>query len=235
MSTLPTTSVPATCWACSAALGESPLLCVACAKVQPPAGLDYFQVFGLGRKLEIELSGLEREFHRLSRRLHPDRFARATAQEQQWSLAATALLNDAYRTLRDPISRVEYLLKLEGLAIGEEHAGSNKRADRQPPADLLEEVFELNMQLEEMRMTQKMGESDPSLQRDLESARTKFETLLTEVDNDLATQGHAWDEGNAASRPAAAKAMAALLDRRRYLRNLVRDVNAVLTAPENHA
>ncbi len=52
MSTTPTTSAPATCWACSTALGESPLLCVACGKVQPPAGLDYFQVFGLARKLQ---------------------------------------------------------------------------------------------------------------------------------------------------------------------------------------
>lgn len=230
-----TTSAPAACWACSTALGESPLLCVACGKVQPSTGLDYFQAFGIVRKLQIDLSGLEREFHRLSRRLHPDRFARATPQEQQWSLAATAVLNDAYRTLRDPVARVEYLLRLEGIEIGEEHAGANKRADRQPPADLLEEVFELNMQLEEMRMTQKTGESDPSLQRDLEAARTKFETLLTEVDNDLATQGRAWDEGDSAARPAAAKAMAALLDRRRYLRNLVRDVNGVLATPENHA
>ena len=230
MSTTLTTSAPATCWSCSAALGESPLLCVACGKVQPPAGLDYFQVFALSRKLEIDLPGLEREFHRLSRRLHPDRFARAMPQEQQWSLAATALLNDAYRTLRDPIQRVEYLLKLEGLEIGEEHAGANKRAERQPPVDLLEEVFELNMQLEEMRMTQKMGESDPSLQRDLEAARTRFETLLAEVDRDLATQSRAWDEGDNATRPASAKAMAALLDRRRYLRNLVRDVNEVLAS-----
>ncbi len=86
------------------------------------------------------------------------------------------------------------------------------------------------MQLEEMRMTQKMGESDPTLQRDLEAARTKFETLLAEVDSDLATQGSAWDEGDPVTRPAAAKAMATLLDRRRYLRNLVRDVNQVLGA-----
>jgi molecular chaperone HscB len=234
MSTISTTSAPATCWACSTALGESPILCVACGKVQPPTPLDYFQVFALNRRLNLDLAALEREFHRLSRRLHPDRFARATAQEQEWSLAATALLNDAYRTLRDPLQRIEYLLKLEGLEVGEEHAGANKRADRQPPVDLLEEAFELNMQLEEMRMSLKMGESDPALQRDLEAARTKFETLLAEVDRDLETQGRAWDEaaetGSETARSAAAKAMAALLDRRRYLRNLVRDVNEVLGA-----
>jgi len=198
--------------------------------VQPASGIDYFQVFGSERLLNLDTSALEREFHRLSRKLHPDRFARATAQEQEWSLAATALLNDAYRTLRDPIQRTEYLLKLSGLKIGEENTGKSKSADRQPPADLLEEVFELNMQLEEMRMNRKMGENDPMLQADLTAASGKFEALLAEVDSDLASQGAIWDSGDAVTREKAANAMAALLDRRRYLRNLVRDVNEVLGA-----
>jgi molecular chaperone HscB len=230
MSTASTTSAPADCWACSAALGASALLCPICGKVQPSSGIDYYQVFALDRSFHVDTVALEREFHRLSRKLHPDRFARATAQEQEWSLAATALLNDAYRTLREPIQRTEYLLKLSGLQIGEENSGKSKSADRQPPADLLEEVFELNMQLEEMRMNQKMGEDDPSLQADLTAARGKFETLLAEVDNDLTAKGAEWDAGDAPTREKAANAMAALLDRRRYLRNLVRDVNEVLAA-----
>jgi molecular chaperone HscB len=196
--------------------------------VQPASATDYFQALGLERKLGLDTSKLEQEFHRLSRRLHPDRFARATLEEQQWSLAATALLNDAYRTLRDPLQRTEYLLKLEGLEIGEEHAGKGKT--RQPPPDLLEEVFDLNMQLEEMRMNRKLGEDDPALQTDLTNARTRFESLLATVDADIATKGAEWDAGDAAARDQAAKSMAALLDRRRYLRNLVRDVNEVLTA-----
>ena len=230
MPTAPSISAPATCWACSAALTSSPLLCPACGKVQLAASADYFQIFGLERLLGLDTTRLEKEFHRLSRRLHPDRFARATQQEQQGSLAATALLNDAYRTLRDPIQRVEYLLKLEGLKVGEENAGKNKSADRQPPADLLEEVFDLNMQLEEMRMNKKIGEDDPALLADLTSARARFESLLAAVDNDLATTGAAWDAGNSAARESAAQSLAALLDRRRYLRNLVRDVNEVLGA-----
>jgi len=84
------------------------------------------------------------------------------------------------------------------------------------------------MQLEEMRMNQKMGENDPALQADLTTARGKFESLLAEVDGDLAASGKTWDFGDAATRETAANAMAALLDRRRYLRNLVRDVNEVL-------
>ena len=81
--------------------------------------------------------------------------------EKQWSLADTALLNDAYRTLKDPIRRTEYLLKLHGAEIGEEHAGKDRKTRKDAsrvPADLLEEVFDLNMQLEEMRMARKMGD-----------------------------------------------------------------------------
>lgn len=221
------------CWSCNTALEASPLLCPNCGKVQPSAGVDYFQVFGLPRTFTLDTAALEREFHRLSRRLHPDRFARATPDEQQWSLAATALLNDAYRTLRDPIQRTEYLLKIEGHQIGEEHSGRD--AKRQPPADLLEEVFELNMQLEEMRMNRRMGEDDPNLQRDLSAAGTRFQKLLAEVDTDLAAQGETWNSAEAgpagnSTREVAAKTMLTLLDRRRYLRNLVRDVNEVLSA-----
>jgi molecular chaperone HscB len=229
MSTATSISAPASCWACSATIAQSALLCPACGIVQPASAANFFQLFGIEPKTTLDTASLEREFHRLSRKLHPDRFARATTQEQQWSLANTALLNDAYRTLRDPLQRTEYLLKLSGLKIGEENSGKSKDATRQPPADLLEEVFELNMQLEEMRMNQKMGEDDPALQSDLVAARSKFESLLADVDRDLTSQGSIWDSGDATTREKAANTMAALLDRRRYLRNLVRDVNEVLS------
>src|SRR6201996_9610749 len=197
-------SAPTQCWSCNTPLEASPLLCPNCKKVQPSAGINYYEAFGPRRPFTLDATALEPEFHRLSRRLHPDRFARATAEEQQWSLAATALLNDAYRTLRDPIARTEYLLKLEGHQIGEEHSGRD--AKRQPPADLLEEVFDLNMQLEEMRMNRKMGEDDPNSQRDLTAAGTRFQGLLAEVDTELAAKGKSWDSGDAAAREAAAKA-----------------------------
>src|SRR5277367_1600317 len=193
---------------------------------------DYFQVFGLPRSFALDTAALERDFHRLSRRLHPDRFARASQEEQNWSLAATALLNDAYRALRDPIQRTEYLLRLEGLKIGEENAGKNKSADRQPPADLLEEVFELNMQLEEMRMNQKMGEDDPQLRQDLEKAKTQFEGQMAESDSQLQALWAKWDAvldaQDETSKSGVKDKMVALLDRRRYVRNLVRDVNEAL-------
>ena len=98
------------------------------------------------------------------------------------------------------------------------------------PADLLEEVFELNMQLEEMRMARKMGETDEALESDLENAKKKFENLLAAVDSDLRIQWQVWDAGDEATRKTAQQTMVALIDRRRYLSNLVRDVTETLGA-----
>jgi molecular chaperone HscB len=176
------------------------------------------------------LHALEQEFHRLSRKLHPDRFARALENEKQWSLADTALLNDAYRTLKDPIRRTEYLLKLQGAEIGEERNGRDRKDTSRVPADLLEEAFELNMQLEEMRWASKLGETDPALQDGLLEAKGKFGAMLQAVDSDLRSGWAAWDKGDAATRKSAQKKLVALLDRRRYIANLVRDVNEVLGA-----
>jgi molecular chaperone HscB len=224
-------AVPVACWSCSVAHNPSTLFCPHCSKIQPPASGDYFSVFGLAPRLNLDLATLEREFHRLSRKLHPDRYARAQEVEKEWSLAGTALLNDAYRTLKHPLHRTEYLLKLHGAEIGEEFAAANGKDRRDPsrvPADLLEEVFELNMQLEEMRAARRSGQIDHESEQNLAEAKVKFETLLNKVDSDLHTQWRAWDDGDAAARQSAQKAMAALLDRRRYLSNLLRDVNETL-------
>jgi molecular chaperone HscB len=199
----------------------------------PSAGVTYFDVFGLQRKLTLDTSALERAFYKLSRKLHPDVYARASEQEQQWSLEQTSLLNDAYRTLKNPISRTEYLLKLEGVEIEQDRSSENgaKKESRMPP-DLLEEVFELNMQLEEMRMNQKMGEDDPQLRQDLEKAKTQFEGQMAEIDRALQSSWGLWDGvadiEDEREQELAKTQMVVLLDRRRYVRNLVRDVNEAL-------
>jgi molecular chaperone HscB len=223
-------AIPIACWSCSVAHNESTLFCPHCAKIQPPPSGDYFTVFSLEPKLNIDLAALEQEFHRLSRKLHPDRFARATDSEKEWSLADTALLNDAYRTLKEPLRRTEYLLKRSGAEIGEEHSGKDRRDPSRAPADLLEEVFDLNMQLEEMRMARASGETDAELEKSLTAAKEKFDSLLGEVDRELRAQWNAWDEGGETGRKAAQSTMVALLDRRRYLSNLVRDVTETLGA-----
>jgi molecular chaperone HscB len=223
-------AVPVTCWSCSIGHNSSTLFCPHCSKIQPPPGDNYFSVFGLEPRLNLDLAALEHEFHRLSRKVHPDRFARASENERKYSLADTALLNDAYRALKDPIQRTMYLLKLEGAQADEKHDGADRNGSSRVPADLLEEVFDLNMQLEEMRAARKCGDANPELLATLEQAKRKFDVLLEEVDQDLRAQWRVWDEGDSAARKKSEKSMVALLDRRRYLGNLVRDVNETLGA-----
>lgn len=220
----------AQCWFCSNPLRSAELFCGACGRIQPlSAEVNYFEVFALPRKLRLDAAALEREFYRLSRRLHPDVFARASQQEQDWSLTNSSLLNDAYRTLKDPVKRTEYLLKLEGIVSADQ--GGTKKEDR-VPADLLEEVFELNMQLDEMRMTRQMGEDDAQLQKDLLAAKDNFDSQFKSTDAALEVLWDKWDAaidaGDKAQKQSAKEEMAALLDRRRYIRNLVNSVNEAL-------
>jgi molecular chaperone HscB len=195
----------------------------------------YFEMFSLPRKLTIDTAALERDFYKLSRQLHPDLYARKSAEDQAWSLRQSSLLNDAYRTLKDPVARTAYLLKLEGIRMEDENAENRDPRTKQDrvPADLLEEVFELNMQLEEMRANLKMGEDDPTLRGDLERAQVQFKGMLASVDQDLrrawATWDAALDANDAAGKNKQKEAMVALLDRRSYLRNLLREVEGVLT------
>ena len=200
---------------------------------------NYFTQFGLPRHLRIDTAALEKAFYAQSRRLHPDRFASRPLAEQETALAASSQLNDAYRTLRDPIARTEYLLALEGIQLEEQSRAATDAAratgtekKQVAPPDLLEEAFELNMQLEEMRMAKQMGDDDPQTRADLEAARTKFTAMLTDAQQQLESLWSQWDAAeaanNAAGRDAAKKSMVALLNRRSYIRNLVRDVNAAL-------
>ncbi len=195
----------------------------------------YFTLFGLPMHLQIDLGALEKSFYAQSRKLHPDRFAARPQAEQQAALAASSELNDAYRTLRSPIARTEYLLSREGIQLEEQSraatdaakaAGTEKK--QVAPPDLLEEAFELNMQLEEMRL----GEDDPHTRRDLEAARAKFTAMLEALQQQLETLWSGWDAAvdanDAAAKDSAKQAMVALLNRRGYIRNLVRDVNAAL-------
>jgi molecular chaperone HscB len=233
MQTAEPQSVIAACWSCGASMPSAQPFCDQCGKVQAPsANVDYFAVFGLPRKLNIDLPTLERSFYRLSRKLHPDLYAQATPQEQQWSLDQTSLLNDAYRTLKNPIARTEYLLKLEGIVLEAGKSDDGTAKESRVPADLLEEVFELNMQLEEMRMNRKMGEDDPTLRADLEKARIEFESQLAASDSNLQALWTRWDTAidDNTDTTRIKDEMVALLDRRRYIRNLVRDVNEALGA-----
>ncbi len=233
MSLVESQSVLTACWSCASPGAR--LFCENCGKIQPPpVAATYFEVFGLPKKLHIDLPELERTFYKLSRKLHPDIYARSGAEEQQWSLANTSLLNDAYRTLKAPLPRTEYLLKLDGIEIDEPapDAGAAAKQARMPP-DLLEEVFELNMQLDEMRSNRNLGEVDLQLSEDLQNAKIEFESQLEAADSNLEVLWTRWDaavdSGDQPQQSDVREKLIALLDRRRYIRNLVRDVNDALS------
>ena len=201
--------------------------------------LNYFAFLGLPLKLEIDTVALEKQFYAMSRRLHPDRFASKSATEQEAALAESSRLNDAYRTLNEPSRRIQEGRKLEGVEL-EEHSKAATDAARATgeqkkqivPPELLEEVFELNMQLQEMRTAKQMGEEEPELRRDLAAAKEVFDVKMVETQAELERLWQAWDAAvDAADDGAKAKArdaMVALLNKRSYLRNLVRDVNEAL-------
>lgn len=225
------------CWSCGDMRAAH--FCESCGKVQPPAPTDYFSFFGLPRKLNVDSGALEREFYKLSRKLHPDVSARASEQEQEWSLQKSSQLNDAYRTLKDPIARTEYLLKLEGVQLEEQSKAATDQARQTGeqkkqvvPPELLEEVFELNMQLEEARMNRRTGEQDEQLAEDLRATKKSLEDKYKALDQELRGYWGAWDalpEGAAEEqRKPVRDKMIGLLNRRSYIRNLVRDVNDVL-------
>ncbi len=225
------------CWSCGDMRAAH--FCQSCGKLQPAVPTDYFTFFGVPRKLNLDVAALEREFYSLSRKLHPDLYGRASEQEQHWSLEKSSQLNDAYRTLRDPIARTQYLLQLEGVQLEEQSKAATDKAratgqDKKQviPPELLEEVFELNMQLEEARMNKKVGERDAELLSHVQATRNDLQAKHDALMDELRGYWNEWDAlpedaGEPQRKPVRDK-MVGLLNRRSYIRNLVRDVNEVL-------
>src|SRR5438046_10147992 len=161
---------------------------VAVARFQPstPSSeiMNYFEVFGLPRTLGINAGALEKTFHELSRKYHPDYFTTAPEAARAQALRMTALLNDAYRTLKHPIRRVEYLLSLEGF----------KPDGSKVPQALLMEVFEINQQLEEVKAGRASVEEVDSLRAQIKEKRERFDAALHQASlawDDLAKAGAA--------------------------------------------
>jgi molecular chaperone HscB len=164
---------------------------------------EFYEAFDLGPTLSVDAEDLKKRFYERSRQWHPDKFSRASLEEQEKALEMTAVLNDAFRTLRDPVARAEYFLKEKGIELSKE-----------APPELLEEVFELNMALEELR------DGDDSARPQLVQARERFVAMRDSIDKALAAAG-------AKSEPPLEE-IRAMLNRRRYIRNLIRDVENVL-------
>jgi len=170
------------------------------------------------------MSALEQKFLQMSWKLHPDNFVNAPEQERELSLKRSSELNDAYRTLRDPVGRVEYLLGIEGARKEGEHK-------QQAPPELLEEVFELNESLDELREAKASGGDLVALKSRLESAEKGFQEKLVGLDAQLQTAAREWDaalQGEAATRKQVMAKLNDLLNRRSYIRNLVVNVQKEL-------
>ena len=161
--------------------------------------LNYYDFFEIPHQLSLDLKDLEKRFYALSRKWHPDRFARANAEERQEALDASAILNDGYRVLRDPIQRANYLLKENGFEIGEQQS-------KEVPPELLEEVFELNMAL------------DDSDAKAIDEARGKFQKMQEAIDQELEAKYREYDNEPGQS---ILQEIRALLNRRKYVTNLV--------------
>jgi molecular chaperone HscB len=176
--------------------------------------------------LAIDLSALEQKFLQLSWKLHPDNFVNAGEQERELSLKKSSELNDGYRALRDPLGRIEHLLEIEG----ERKEGQTKQ---QAPPELLEEVFELNESLDELRDANESRGNLAELKTKLQFAETNFQEKLQEVDAQLQSAARDWDDAVDANADETARKqifarMNELLNRRSYIRNLVANVRKEL-------
>jgi molecular chaperone HscB len=194
---------------------------------------DYFRFLGLPRKLTIAASELEQNFRLLSRQFHPDYFYNATLAERRASLERSSYLNDAYRTLRQPISRMAYLLELEGL--GATSAQRGEAVTQVPPA-LLEEVFALNEELDDIRSLRESGAPVEEWKARLGRARQPIEEKRAEHEAQLEELAARWDALVDANAPPADRqpVLQALRDRmleRNYISNLLAGIERELSLP----
>ena len=173
----------------------------------------YYELLGIPRSLHLSLDDLQERYYELSRQLHPDRFMQKPPTEQQRALDLSSALNDAYRTLKDPVKRAQYLLGQEGFEIGEQRS-------KDVPPELLEEVFELNMALEEMRS------GDDSARSQLEAAEKNFTGMLSAADQQLDSLFAKYDQTQ--SRDVLTE-IRGVLNRRKYILNLVDEVHKTLS------
>ena len=152
---------------------------------------NYFSFLGLPRRLTLDAPLLEQRFRALSRQFHPDFFYNATPAERRASLERSSYLNDAYRTLKQPVSRIAYLLELEGVVTAADR--SDHGASKLVPAALLEEVFALNEELDEVRDLRADGAPEEAWQGRLRQAAVPIEAKRAEHERQLEALSSRWD------------------------------------------
>jgi molecular chaperone HscB len=187
--------------------------------------MDHFEVFGLPRRLGIDAAQLQRAFYELSRRSHPDFHQGAPPERQAAILEASARLNAAYRVLRDPIARVEYLVRLEEGRDTKEGAAVKPKA----PPELLEEMFEIQEALQEARASEQAGGLDAASRETLAGQRDRL--AARHRDEEARLRGplsEAWDRAGADARASVLAAFKEVLATRAYLRTVIDDIDEAL-------
>ena len=216
------------CPSCGAGAPLDAHFCPQCTKILPlPRRADYFSFLGLPRTLNVEASVLEERFRALSRQFHPDYFYNAPPAERRASLERSSYLNDAYRTLKQPASRVSYLLEVEGALQPADH-----EAGKKVPASLLEEVFALNEELDEVRALRNSDAPEAQWRARLAAAAVPIEQKRADHESQLRELSDRWDalaDDDAAGR---ASVLAALRERvleRNYINNLLATIEREAT------
>jgi len=203
---------PRACWKCHAELADG-LACPRCEAVQPlGADTDLFAVLGLPRQLVGDAADVERRYHARSRVVHPDRHQTATPRERDLSLAASAAVNRAYRTLRDPVARGRYWLELHGTRLADE-------GPRVPPA-IAAEVFETQEKLEELRADRTAEDVAGEVRALYEQFVQRLVALVAELEDRYA----AWDRDGSAPLDELRRRLSEIA----YLRTLLGDIEDAL-------
>ncbi len=218
------------CWHCQSDIGGE-YFCGQCVKVQPLSkDIDYFTCLGLPRKLNIDTGSLETKFYEMSRAFHPDFYEGKSEMERTVSLANSAILNQAYRTLKDPIQRVEYLLRLE--------AGSAKDIPGKAPTDLFETLLEIQEHLEALHAVK--ARNNPATEGIVAQLKTEKSTLDAKraaLESRLAELFHIWDrlveksshdQPFKAEKEQALKEMRDILSQRTYLNTMLANIAEAL-------
>ena len=228
---LPMALARSMCWHCQSDIGGE-YFCGQCVKVQPLSkDIDYFTCLGLPRKLNIDTGSLETKFYELSRAFHPDFYEGKSEMERAVSLANSAILNQAYRTLKDPILRVEYLLRLE--------AGAAKDIPGKAPADLFETILEIQEHLEEFQAAKSQNDTASAgraadllrnARKTLDAKRAALESRLAELFQiwDRLIEKGSHDQAHSAQKEQTLKEMRSLLSERTYVTNMLGNIAEAL-------
>jgi molecular chaperone HscB len=207
-----------TCWRCHTDAADV-LVCPGCEAPQPLArDTDLFRVLGLPRSLVIHAADLERRYHAASRAVHPDRHQAAGPQAGTLAVTASAAVNRAYRTLRDPVARARYWLELHGMRLGDDN-------NRVPPA-LAALVFETQEKLEELAGARRVL----AIRQEVDAVRVDIRDRVTASEQELVAQGAAWERDGVAAAPATLADLKRRLSEISYLRSLLGDIDAALGA-----